>query len=99
MEEFAVRRRLYTNTYFDICLCNGLDSNNFFGRNYVLWRTIEALDDKLKLGFSLDPDVLDQIAADFEKTSKSQLKGCVSAIDGWAVKTRYPTKKGSRLVN
>jgi hypothetical protein len=90
---YATLRWLAGGSYLDICLAFGLDQTNFYGRNYILWRTIEALDKRFVLGFSLDPLVLEKVAADFQETSHGQLQGCVSAIDGWICRTRRPSRK------
>jgi hypothetical protein len=93
----ATIRWLAGGSYLDICLCYGLDPSNFFNRNYVLWKTMHALDSEIKLGFSLDPTVLSATARGFSKASGGQLLHCVSAIDGWVCKTRCPTKKEAGL--
>ena len=86
----ATIRWLAGGSYHDICFSFGLDPSNFFNKRYVLWPTIVALDGILELGFSLDEESLSKVAAGFEAASNGQLRGCVSAIDGWVCRTRCP---------
>ena len=93
----ATIRWLAGGSHLDICVIFGLDPGNFFGRRYVLWKTMEVLDDELELGFDLNASVLDSVAADYERASHGVLRHCVSALDGWVVRTRKPTVKEAGL--
>jgi hypothetical protein len=46
-------RWLAGGSYIDLCFAWGVSVASFYGENGVLWPTIEALDDHLKLGFPL----------------------------------------------
>jgi hypothetical protein len=89
----ATLRWLAGGSYLDICGLFGLDFNNFFHENYILWETIKALDRCLYLTFSLDPVSLKKTSDGFARLSRGHLHGCVSAIDGWVGVTRQPTIK------
>jgi hypothetical protein len=89
----ASLRFLAGGSYLDISAFFGLDPANFFNKRYVIWRTIDAINDNLELGMSLDPNYLRKTAQEFASYSNGKLKHCVMAIDGWVCKTRMPTKK------
>lgn len=89
----ATLRWLAGGSYLDISFEFGLDQRNFFSKHYFLWKTIDAIDSVLKLGFSLDPTYLSNTAADFARFSKGRMTGCVLAVDGWVCATRKPTRK------
>ena len=88
----ATLRYLAGGSYLDIAAFFGLDSVNFFNKNYVVWRVFDAINTRLPLGFSLDPEYLEQTAKEFSTYSHGRMKGCVMAIDGWVCKTRQPRK-------
>ena len=61
--------------------------------DYVIWRTVDALNERLPLGFSLDEEYLQQTAQEFTTYTRGRMKGCVMAIDGLVCKTRQPSKR------
>ena len=50
----AALRWLAGGSYLDICGMFGLDPHHFFDGQYVLWETIQAIDNALDIEFSLD---------------------------------------------
>ena len=69
----ATLRFLAGGSYLDICGMFGLDQRNFFNKNYILWKTIHAIDRKLDLGLSLDAEYLADTAKGFSKLSKGYI--------------------------
>jgi hypothetical protein len=51
---------------------------------------IDAIDESLIIGLPTSDDDLRNLAADFNVLSHGELKGCVTAIDGWVARTRKP---------
>ena len=84
-------RWLAGGSYLDLCFAWGISIACFFSDRGVLWPTIEALDEVLKLGFPLnDISALEEISNGFNRHSNGIMNGCVLAIDGLAVRTRQP---------
>jgi hypothetical protein len=88
----ATLRWLAGGSYLDICTIFGLAKKSFYNDNYVLWPTMEAIDATLIMGFSCSEEDLAATAAEFASMSNGVMTGCVSALDGWVVKTRQPTR-------
>ena len=58
---------------------------------FVLWPTIEALDSLLKIGLRLEDNaMLEELAEGFRNHSGGIFDKCILAMDGLAVRTRYP---------
>jgi len=83
-------RYLAGDSYLDVASLLGVSVLNFFHRDGVLWKTVDAIDNLFTLGLSLGPESLRQTANDFSQFSNGHMKGCVMAIDGIVIKTRQP---------
>ena len=85
-------RWLAGGSYLDIARLYGISELNFFNQKHgILWKTIAAIDRRLQLGFSVDPEKLERTALEFSNYSHGRMTHCVMAIDGWVMKTRQPT--------
>ena len=87
----ATLRWLAGGSYLDICTEFGLAKGTFFDENGVLWDTIRAIDDSFFITLPADdPTKLSDITKGFAACSNNHLKHCVTAIDGWVMRTRKP---------
>lgn len=92
---YATLRYLAGGSYLDICFAWGLAKSTFYStcpEKGVLWPTLEALDQALPtIGLPVHDLVkLRTMADEFASFSNGELKGCVTAIDGWVARTRKP---------
>ena len=52
--------------YLDICMSMNIGFGSFFGRNGLLWRTMEALDESYEIGLPLNDEAeMEKIASEF----------------------------------
>lgn len=86
-------RWLAGGSHLDICFAYGISVSSFFSERGVLWKTLDAIDRRYDLHFPIDDhDALLELSNGFSYHSGGKLNGCVSAIDGLAVRTRCPYK-------
>jgi hypothetical protein len=91
----ATLRWLAGGSFHDICTEFGIATGTFFNDEGPIWdTTIRAIDDSFFIYLPADdPIKLQNIASGFAACSKNHLTYCVSAIDGWVMRTRKPTEK------
>ena len=90
----ATLRWLAGGSFHDICTEFGIAPGTFFNDEGPLWDTIRAIDDSFIIFLPADdPVILQNIASGFAACSRNHMKHCVSAIDGWVMRTRKPTEK------
>lgn len=90
----ATLRWLAGGSYHDICELYSVSRASFYGKDGIIWPTIRALDQELKLSFPInDAAKLEEISEVFERDSRGLLKGCVGAVDGLLIRTRCPYKR------
>ena len=58
----------------------------------VLWPTMEAIDTVFTIGLPVSEEKLEHMSDEFFVYSDGEMKGCVTAIDGWVAKTRKPMR-------
>lgn len=87
-------RWLAGGSFHDICTEFGIASGTFFNEDGPLWDTIRAIDDSFFIFLPADDQTkLENIAHGFSACSRNHMNHCVSAIDGWVMRTRKPTEK------
>ena len=78
----------------DITFEFGVSKSSFFSndvRNGVVWPILEAIDQLLTIGLPIkDPEKLHEMSLKFSAFTHGEMKGCVTAVDGWVAKTRKP---------
>jgi hypothetical protein len=74
--------------------CLGYPNQLFFSdfpEKGVVWPVIDAIDAAFTIGLPMNNIVaLQRLADEFSILSHGELKGCVTAIDGWVAQTRKP---------
>ena len=86
-------RWLAGGSHLDLCFAWGISKTSFFMDRGVLWPTIEAINATFSIGVPIGDEVqLEQMAIGFREHSNGVLDNCIIAIDGLAVRTRYPYK-------
>jgi hypothetical protein len=90
---YATLRYLAGGSFYDICFAWDIGKSTFFASDYhgVLWPTIDAIDKALFIGLPVnDKETLERMAEEFSTFSHGhgELRGCVTAIDGWVAETR-----------
>ena len=84
-------RFLAGGSYLDICFAFGIARGSFYVKDGILWRTMEALNELLVIGFPFhDENALQEMANGFSRFSYGAMTHCVMAIDGWVCRTRQP---------
>lgn len=83
-------RWLAGGSHHDIAHLFGVSVDNFFQANGVLWPTIEAIDQYLKIEFPTNEPELQNIANGFAKYTLPCFNGCIMAVDGIIIRTRCP---------
>ena len=74
-------RWLAGGIYLDLCFAWGISISSFFSDRGVLWPTIEALDEILKLGFPLhNIPALEEISEGFNLHSNGIMNGCFFSL-------------------
>jgi len=93
---FVTLRYLAGASYLDLIFAWGISKAAFFSSDPVkgvLWPTMEAIDHVLHIGLPVNDEAkLEEISQEFSTYSNGQLRGCVTAIDGWVAQTRKPSR-------
>jgi hypothetical protein len=90
---YATLRWLAGGSYLDICFAWGISKASFFSTSLesgVVWPTMEAIDIAFDISLPGDNETLQQMSDEFAIYSRGELRGCVTAIDGWVARTRKP---------
>ena len=91
---YATLRWCAGGSYLDICFAWGISKTALFSDVFekgVVWPVIDAIDEAFVIGLPLDNVVeLQRLADEFSILSHDELKGCVTAIDGWVAQSRKP---------
>jgi hypothetical protein len=91
---YCTLRWLAGGSSLDICFAWGVSKAAFYmsdSKKGFIWPVIEAIDQAFIIGLPLDNvEQLKVMANEFSTYSHGELKGCVTAIDGWVAKTRKP---------
>ena len=87
-------------SYLDLlCFAWGISKSTFFSdfpEKGVVWPVIDAIDAAFTIGLPMNNIVaLQRLADEFSILSHGELKGCVTAIDGWLHKrvSHIPAKQ------
>jgi len=75
-------RWLAGGSYLDLCFAWGIGLSTFFSENGVLWPTLQAIDEVLKMGLPFDDEEkLEELSSGLAHHSGGVLNGCVMAMD------------------
>jgi DDE superfamily endonuclease len=86
-------RWLAGGSYLDICFGWGIAFGTFFKNDGILWGTISAINDCLKIEFPLhDPVEMERTSKGFSKYCQGRVHGTVMAVDGLVICTECPSK-------
>ncbi len=82
---------LAVGSYLDITFAYGVSTGAFFSKEYekgIIWPTIKAINSLFSIGLPIyNEEKLKEMAEEFAVYTKGEMKGCVTAIDGWVAKS------------
>lgn len=91
---FCTLRWLAGGSYLDITFAFGVSKTAFFSSDPVsgiLWPTIAAINDAFVIGLPVtNVQALRAMSDRFANFSGGNMRGCVTAVDGWVARTRKP---------